>query len=87
MGKFKLDYFEKNNWISKGKLVDVGDGELYVSGLYHIITTIVTVGFGDYEFISLPEKLSAIVLMLVGNFMFSMMQGHFNSILSTIDNV
>jgi hypothetical protein len=39
------------------------------------------------EYYNVAEKLSAIVLMLVGNFTFSMMQGHFNSILSTIDNV
>jgi|LauGreDrversion4_2_1035121.scaffolds.fasta_scaffold1402977_1 hypothetical protein len=87
MAKFKLESFDENNWISRGKLIDATNGEVYVSGLYHIITTVVTVGFGDFEFFSSSEKLAAIVLMLVGNITFSMLQGHFNSILSTIDNV
>jgi len=87
MAKFKLESFDKVNWISRGGLIDATNGELYVSGLYNVITTVVTVGFGDLEFYTIDEKLAAIVLMLVGNFTFSMMQGHFVSILSTIDNV
>jgi Ion channel len=87
MAKSKLESYDKINWISRGMLVDATNGELYVNGLYHIITTVVTVGFGDLEFFSTSEKLAAIVLMLVGNITFSMMQGHFNSILSNIDNV
>lgn len=87
MAKFKIEYFDTDNWISKGGLTDVGDIELYISGLYLTITTVVTVGFGDVIFQSMIEKFAAIILMLVGNFTFSMMQGHFNSILSTIDNV
>ena len=87
MAKFKIEFYDNDNWISKGKLNDASNTEIYISGLYLTITTVVTVGFGDLPFQSDIEKVAAIFLMLIGNFTFSMMQGHFHSILSTIDNV
>ncbi len=69
------------------ELEDANDFEIYVNALYLIVATVVTVGFGDLLFQSLEEKSAAIILMLIGNFTFSLMQGHFHSILTTLDDV
>jgi len=75
------------NWITFSKMEDASMFDVYVTGFYLTTATIVTVGFGDIPFFTYYDKLTAIVLMLLGNITFSLLQGHFQSIISSLDHV
>jgi Trk-type K+ transport system membrane component len=75
----------KTNWIYKGSFNDMQDYELYVTSLYFIVTTIMTVGYGDIHAENLSEKLLSILLMLIGVVSVSFATGAISSIISNQD--
>ena len=82
----RFDDTSKRNWIYEKGLIDVGNWELYVSSFYFIVTTLVTVGYGDICAQSVSEKLLCILLMLLGVVAFSFATGSLASILSSYDS-
>lgn len=59
----------------------MADGELYITSFYFTITTIVTVGYGDITAVSVPEKITAVFLMITGVIAFSFATGTLASII------
>jgi hypothetical protein len=56
--------------------------ELYITSLYFIVTTIMTVGYGDIHAVNISEKLLSILLMLIGVVSVSFATGAISSIIS-----
>jgi hypothetical protein len=59
--------------------------ELYITSLYFIVTTIMTVGYGDIHAVNISEKLLSILLMLIGVVSVSFATGAISSIISDQD--
>ena len=64
VGKFNDP--SSNNWIYVKNYEDLGIFDLYVSSCYFVVTTVVTVGYGDITAINSAEKLICCVLMITG---------------------
>lgn len=75
----------RTNWIYHFDYISSSDIELYVASLYFIVTTIMTVGYGDITAISVSERLLCILLMLIGVIAFSFATGAISSIISSQD--
>lgn len=75
-----------NNWIYVKNYEDLGIFDLYVSSCYFIVTTIVTVGYGDITAINSAEKMICCVLMITGVVAFSYATGALSSIISNVDS-
>ena len=71
----------KTNWIFDYDCVDVDDGSLYTSSFYFVVTTIMTVGYGDIVAQSISEKILCIMLMIIGVIAFSFATGALSSII------
>ena len=54
--------------------------------MYFVITTFTTVGFGDINGLTSPERMFCLVLMLVGALFFSFLVSSLSSMLSTMDH-
>ena len=67
------------NWILKTNNQDESFGNLYVTSLYFLITTITSVGYGDITCVSLSETLYQIIILTIGVIAYSW-------IVSTIGN-
>ena len=80
-----FDETSTDNWIFHNTLNDAPDFQLYITSFYFIITTLVTVGYGDFAAISVVEKVVCICLMLLGVVSFSYTTGALASILSSYD--
>jgi hypothetical protein len=65
----------------------MGDLDLYVTSYYFIVTTIMTVGYGDITAYSITERLLCIMLMLIGVVAFSFATGAISSIITNQDSV
>jgi voltage-gated potassium channel Kch len=76
----------KNNWIYRYKYQDAPNSEIYISSLYFIVTTLVTVGYGDITAINSYEKVMCIILMILGVVSFSIMTGALSSIIASYDS-
>lgn len=61
------------NWIiyDKQYITDKSYIDLYLSSLYYIFLTLLTIGYGDITPISIYEHIFSILLMLVGCFLYS----------------
>jgi hypothetical protein len=53
--------------------------------MYFVLTTFTTVGFGDINGVTLPERLYCVMLMLVGAVAFSFSISSLSSMLSALD--
>lgn len=51
------------------------DGELYLTSLYFIITTITTVGYGDFSGVNNFERIFNMIIMLIGTIGFAYASG------------
>jgi hypothetical protein len=58
---------------------DVNKAELYLTSFYFTITTITTVGYGDFSAKTFTEKIINILVMLIGVIGFSYGSGSFTS--------
>jgi len=74
----------ENNFILMNKL-DESDGENFIHQLtvscYYSLTTLSTVGYGDYYPINSSERIMAVAIMLVGVAFFSYIMGCFIEII------
>lgn len=53
--------------------------------MYFVLTTFTTVGFGDINGVTIPERVFCVILMLVGAVAFSFAVSSLSSMLSAID--
>lgn len=53
--------------------------DLYLTSIYFTITTITTVGYGDFHAVSFTEKMINIIIMIIGVLGFSYASGSFTS--------
>ena len=84
MGRFNDQY--KLTWIYAKGYTDLGNFDLYMSSCYFIVTTIVTVGYGDITAINSTEKFICCILMITGVIAFSYATGALSSIISNVDS-
>ena len=75
----------ENNWIAKdfGSMDQASSSHLYLSSIYFTITTITTVGYGDFSAVSFTEKIINIFIMIMGVIGFSYASGSFTSYIQT----
>ncbi len=78
-----FDERNRENWIYSNDLLDVSEYQLYTASYYFIVTTIMTVGYGDITAISYSEKILCIILMLIGVISFSFATGAISSIITS----
>ena len=67
-------------------MMDAPNLDLYITSFYFVVTTLVTVGYGDYTAYSLSEKVMCIFLMLLGVVSFSFATGALSSIITSYDS-
>jgi Ion transport protein len=75
-----------DNWISEKGYTDYSNFDLYLTGLYFTVTTIVTVGYGDITAYTNTERIFCIFLMIIGVFAFSFATGTLASIIAQYDS-
>jgi hypothetical protein len=78
----RFDDASKNNWIYRNGYLAMDDFDLYFSSYYFIVTTIMTVSYGDITAYSITERLLCIMLMLIGVVAFSFATGAISSIIT-----
>jgi Ion channel len=74
-----------DTWIYRLGYVDSEDYEVYIASMYFVLTTFTTVGFGDINGVTTPERIFCLILMLVGAVAFSFAVSSLSSMLSTMD--
>lgn len=74
------------NWITKIKMQDKPDIDIYIAAFYYNITTIFTCGFGDILVISYEEKIYNILLQSIGLVLYSYMVSSMMNILKPDEN-
>ena len=68
----------RNNFYDANSFELNEDGESIIKVMYFALTTLTTIGFGDFHPISDSEKLVMVILFLGGVGVFSIMLGNFN---------
>ena len=66
--------------------MDSNKSDLYLTSFYFIVTTLVTVGYGDITAYSDSEKVMCIFLMLIGVVSFSFATGAVSSLITSYDS-
>jgi hypothetical protein len=59
--------------------------DLYICSVYFVVTTVLTVGYGDIVAQSMLEKVFCIILMLIGVLSFSFSTGTLSAIIQSVD--
>ena len=74
--------------MSGANLGDPGmlSGDKYLTSIYFTVQTNTTVGYGDFDIVSKPEKIFCTLTMLIGVFSFSFASGSLATILLEYDN-
>lgn len=67
-------------------MIDSEDSELYSTGFYFAITTIITVGYGDVSAHNNSERFLACGLMLIGVIAFSISTGAISQVIMVYDS-
>lgn len=73
----------ETSWLSKVPNAD--PVTLYIRALYWVVTTVVTVGYGDVVPVNNFEYVFAIAVMLVGAFMYAFIIGNIANLLRNLD--
>jgi len=83
----KLNENDPTNWLTRQEEVlgDSGLFYIYISSLYYIIATTVTVGYGDIQAGNSIERIVAVVMMFIGAFIYSFIIGTLSSIMLARD--
>ena len=81
----KLEDFHEQTWVAQLDLLDATIPEQYIAGLYFIVATITTVGYGDVSGKTTPERAFCIVLMIIGVISYSTAISSFLSIMTASD--
>lgn len=82
-GDFESDVSRNNSWVYKyteyRNSIDDDtvnyNSDLYLTSFYFTITTITTVGYGDFSATTFNEKIINIFIMIIGVIAFSMASG------------
>ena len=82
----KADYYSPASWIIRRGDIDKSPGSLYLTGFYYAVTTILTVGLGDYSAYNKSEMVLCIILELAGICFYSFILGVMTSLLTSIDH-
>lgn len=77
----RYDEDSKETWIYQRDFVMKPELDIYVSSMYFIVTTVLTVGYGDITAVSMAEKCFCVLMMLVGVFSFSYSTGTLSAII------
>ena len=67
----RMEDFEPETWTGQLGLDTSHQSELYLSGLYYIMTTLTTVGYGDIVPVTGTERVFCLIVMLFGVFIYS----------------
>lgn len=62
----KLDDFNPDTWVVRLNYLDQSPETQYLASLYWALQTLTTVGFGDINATTIPEKILAILWMIFG---------------------
>ena len=77
--------FQPQSWVVRQGIVDADVSMKYLQSLYWAFQTLTTVGFGDINGKLWPERLFAIIWMLVGIGFYSVMFGNMTNLLDSMD--
>jgi hypothetical protein len=75
---------EEDNWVMS-KDVELEGFELYTLAFYFTITTVATVGYGDFSPVTVYERIFCIVLIVLGVSSFSLLSGALSSLITNYD--
>ena len=75
-----------NTWLYRLGYVDEPNFYVYIAAMYFIVTTFTTVGFGDINGVTIPERLFCLILMVVGAVAFSFSISSLSQMLSALDS-
>lgn len=81
----KLEDFHEETWVTRYGYNDSTIFEQYLAGLYFIVATITTVGYGDISGKSTAEQGFGIILMIIGVIAYSTAISSFMSIMTASD--
>lgn len=81
LGVFKQDR-KDINWIEEMGVDDYPGYQLYISSFYFVITTITTVGYGDFRSFNTPERIFCCALMIFGVLAFSFSTGSLSALIN-----
>lgn len=73
------------NWIQQQGLDDAEVFERYITSLYWIVQTVITVGYGDIPVTGMTEQIIAIMAMFAGVIFFSITIGSLTTVISEMD--
>ena len=82
----RLDNYSPKTWLVRRHNQDKSNIELYFIGVYFAVTTIFTVGFGDYSAVTQLEQIICVLLQLIGIGFYSFVLGVTTSLLTSIDH-
>ena len=74
-----------NTFINNFNLENENETKQLIISCYYALTTLSTVGYGDFYPISNNERIFAVIIMLVGVMFFSYIMGNFIEIISTYE--
>lgn len=75
----------QDNWIWQLNLMDATPQERYLTSLYWIVQTVITVGYGDVTITNATERIIAIVAMFAGVIFFSLIIGSLTALIGDMD--
>jgi hypothetical protein len=81
----RYDETSKETWIYQREFIMKPHIDIYISSMYFIVTTVLTVGYGDITAVSLAEKCFCMLMMLIGVFSFSYATGTLSAIIQSVD--
>jgi hypothetical protein len=81
----KLDDFNPDTWVVRLGYIDHDPTLQYLASVYWALQTLTTVGFGDINAKTIPEKVIAILWMIFGVGFYSFTIGNLSQIIASID--
>lgn len=78
-------YYDGHDFINKNNLENKSAFDKLIISCYFALTTLTTVGYGDYVAVNNSERIFAIFVMLLGVAMFSYVMGSFTELISSYD--
>jgi uncharacterized protein (UPF0147 family) len=81
----KIEQFSVDTWVFRYGLENEPASRLYLIGLYFAITTLTTVGYGDFSAGTTGEYIIGILWMMFGVGFYSLLAGTLSSVLTSLD--
>lgn len=69
-----LNFRHPNAWFVRAGYEKTSAFDIYVTSMYYTITTVTTIGYGDYSAFTTPEKAQMIIIQFVGICIFTIIQ-------------